>query len=92
VPPRHCCLNPGRSDIEDFVAWIVEKEPDKTQLHFCLGVINFLCKGDPARAVLDFQKFLEVTPADQFAEEQRLAMAYIDTINGISNSSQSDIE
>ena len=43
---------------------------------------QFFSKGDYARAVLDFEKFLEVTPVDQYPEERRLAAEYIQTIRG----------
>ena len=69
-------------EIENFISWMLEKEPDRTQLHFCLGHINFFSKGDKASALLDFEKFLETTPIDQFSEERRLAEEYIKTIRG----------
>ncbi len=69
-------------DVEEFITWVVDKEPDKTQLHFALGLINFFSKGDQRRAMLDFEKFLEVTPANNFPEQRRLAEAYLQTIRG----------
>lgn len=69
-------------DIEDFICWILEKEPEKVQLHFCLGLLNFFSKGDNARALQDFERFLEVTSPDQFCEERRRAEAYIQNIHG----------
>lgn len=64
-------------DIEEFICWILEKEPDKIQLYFCLGLFNFFSKGDNARALQDFESFLEVTPPDQFCEQRRLAEIYM---------------
>ena len=62
--------------------WVLEQEPDKIQLHFCLGLVNFLGKGDYARALQDFEKFLEAASKEQFEEQIRLAEAYIGNIRG----------
>jgi tetratricopeptide (TPR) repeat protein len=79
---RHLLNQRGLLEIEDFICWVVEKEPDKTQLHFCLGLINYFAKGDREQALHDFEKFLETTPSDQFVEQRKLAEAYIQGIIG----------
>jgi tetratricopeptide (TPR) repeat protein len=68
-------------EIEEFVAWIVSIEPDKYQLHYCLGIINLKRKGDRVRAREDFAEFLRACPAGQFVEEQRHATRYVAMIN-----------
>lgn len=40
--------------VEDFLCRILEIEPQKVQLHYCLGLFNAHVKGDKARAIQDF--------------------------------------
>ncbi len=47
--------------IEDFILWILEEEPDKTDLHFCLGFVNYYLKKDATRAAEEFEAFLNAT-------------------------------
>jgi tetratricopeptide (TPR) repeat protein len=69
-------------EVENFICWVLENEPDKIQLHFCLGLLNFFGKDDKARAMQDFEEFLTHTPPDQFVEERRLSGVYIEQIRG----------
>lgn len=47
--------------VEDFIAWILELEPDKNQLHFSLGYINEKFKSDSVSALKHYQQFLTGT-------------------------------
>lgn len=47
--------------VEDFMLWVLEEEPDKVQLHYCLGLVNSQGKSDPGRALEEFTAFLEKT-------------------------------
>lgn len=67
-------------EVEEFIMWVVHEEPDKTQLHFCLGVINYVGKGDGAQARRDFEEFLSTTPDGRFLEEKQVAQQYLDKI------------
>ena len=67
-------------EVEEFICWVLELEPDKVQLHFCLGLLNFFAKGDKARALKDFKKFLEIAPQEKFSEQIRLAESYASSI------------
>lgn len=67
-------------EIEEFICWVIEKEPDKIQLYFCLGLLNYHGKGDNASALRDFIKFLEINSDDRFAEEKRMSEEYIEKI------------
>lgn len=85
------CAEPGiLLEFEAFICWALEQEPDKVQLHFCLGLLNFLGKVDKTRALQDFEKFLEVASPTQFGEEMRLAEVYIETIRGELNAIKPD--
>lgn len=68
-------------EIEEFIDWVVNQEPSKTQLHFCLGLINIRLKEDMRRAKQDFKMFLESTPENQFSEQRELAQKYIAECN-----------
>ena len=46
---------------EEFIIEIIEREPKRTDLFLCLGVINFFAKEDYAAAVRDLEVFLAET-------------------------------
>lgn len=66
--------------VEDFLCRILELEPEKYQLHFCLGVFNLHVKGDPLRAARDFEDFLSKGVPSEFADERVLAKNWIGEI------------
>ncbi|MGH9872683.1 MAG: hypothetical protein ACRD9S_09470 [Pyrinomonadaceae bacterium] len=45
-------------EAEELMEWVLKEEPDKVQLHFCLGMINTHAKGDNVQAESHFRKFL----------------------------------
>lgn len=61
------------NQIEDFMCHILQVEPEKYQLHFCLGVFNWKIKGDEIQAAEDFNKFLESGDDNRFQKERGLA-------------------
>ena len=77
---RHHCEDQVLLEVEEFICWVLEQEPAKVQLHFCLGLINLRGKGDKARALQDFERFLQVAPRAQFSTEIGLAEVYIGNI------------
>ncbi len=68
-------------EIEEFIDWVLKLEPDKVQLHFCLGFVNYRGKGDKLQALRDFEKFIEITPNGKFIEAQGIAKSYIEIIS-----------
>ncbi len=46
------------TQVEDFIVWVLECEPEKYQLHYCLGFFNWQLKGDPERAIHDLNDYL----------------------------------
>lgn len=60
------------SQIEDFFCWVLEKEPEKYQLYYCLGFINSKIKGDTIQAISDFEKFLSSVKEGEFIKEKEL--------------------
>jgi hypothetical protein len=57
------------AQVEDFISWVYDSEPDKVQFLFCLGMLNDRLKGDGERAIADFKLFLERCPDGAFPTE-----------------------
>ncbi len=64
-------------EIEEFIYWVLEKEPGKVQLYFCLGIINMLGKNDKLQSINDFKLFLNKTSFDHYPNQRLLAHDYI---------------
>ncbi len=65
---------------EDFIHLVLEEEPEKGQLYYCLGLINLWAKKDFVAAKNDFQQFLNSEAADDFPEEQKIVRIQIGEI------------
>lgn len=65
-------------DVEIFINDVLEEEPDKHQLYFCLGLINFYEKEDFFSAKSDFEKFLHTADLDK--RSSKIAESYIKKI------------
>ncbi len=78
----HECADSVPCETEEFILRVLQEEPDKVQLRFCLGLINWHAKQDKTQAVQDFTAFLAASGAERFPEEQRLARTYIGTLEG----------
>ncbi|MGZ0019872.1 tetratricopeptide repeat protein [Nitrosomonas sp. wSCUT-2] len=63
--------------IEDFIHWLIEQEPAKYQLYYCLGFINMKIKGDQILAVKNFKKFLEMCDESEYIKEKELAQNWV---------------
>jgi tetratricopeptide (TPR) repeat protein len=68
------------SQVEDSLCWMLEQEPDKYQLHYCLGFFNWQAKGDNIQAVKDFTAFLALGDNAKFSKERELAAKWIDEL------------
>jgi hypothetical protein len=64
-------------EVEEFINLILVRQPDKGQLHFVLGLINFHLKGDFTAADREFQAFLAHPVAHQFPAEVTTANEYL---------------
>ncbi len=64
-------------EIIEFIMWVLDVEPDKTQLHFCLGLIYYYAIKDYSLALQSFEKFVEVTPVNRFSSQRREAQRLI---------------
>ena len=79
---RHSCPEHLPVEVEEFIMGVLEEEPDKVQLHFCLGVINYFAKGDKARALQELERFLEAAPRKAFPDERRRVHLWVPTLKG----------
>ena len=54
---------------EEFIQVVLDEEPDKFQLHYCSGLINFHAKKDFSGAIRDFDAFLKLAPTGAFPRQ-----------------------
>ena len=66
---------------ESFLHGILSIEPDKIQLWYCLGLINYKAKNDLAGAKRDFSAFLARTVEGNFDPQRKIATRYINKID-----------
>jgi len=66
-------------EVESFLVKILEDEPEKYQLHFCLGFFNMEIKGDFKQAEIDLNRFLNYED-DKFQKEKELAREWLNNI------------
>ena len=52
------CQDHVIAETEEFILWVLDQEPDKFQLHFCLGYINSEAKDDAILALEEYEAFL----------------------------------
>lgn len=69
------------SQVEEFIIWVISENPEKIQLHFCLGLINQYGKGDRGLALQDYEVFLKSDLSYNFVEQRSIAIQNIDRIN-----------
>jgi hypothetical protein len=74
-------------EVEEFLSWVLKDEPEKVQLWFCLGLINYFGKEDLVVAQRDFQTFLsEAQLASEYDGARNLASLYLQEITvGLNN-------
>lgn len=68
------------TQVEDFLCLIVGQEPDKVQLHYCLGFFNWKIKCDYLQAANDFRKFLSSETTAKFQKELKLSTQWLNEI------------
>jgi len=67
---------------EEFIQIVLEAEPEKYWLAFCLGLINHRAKGDLVAARRDFEAFLGCAEREgRFPNQIRAAMEWIREID-----------
>lgn len=67
--------------IEDFINWMLEQEPTKYQLYYCLGFINWIIKEDRVLALENFNKFLELRAKSEYLQEKDLTEKWMEELS-----------
>lgn len=67
-------------EVEEFIIWVLQEHPEKTQLYYCLGLINYFGKKDFISAIRDFRMFLDLTPSGLFVKQKKEVREYITEI------------
>lgn len=69
------------NQVEDFLNWAIEDNPEEYQLHYCLGFFNWQIREDNLLAKNNFLKFLELAKSNEFMKEKELATNWIYSID-----------
>lgn len=67
--------------VEDFIVYILTIEPDKYQLYFSLGYINWKIKGDNIMSIKDYQSFLSRLIVGEYIQEAELSRKWINEMS-----------
>lgn len=68
------------NQVEDFLNWAIEENPDQYQLNYCLGFFNWQVRGDNLQAKNNFLKFLKLCQPNEFLKEKELTSNWISKI------------
>lgn len=68
------------SQIENFMEYILSIEPDKAQIYYCLGYINWKIKGDNLQAIKDYRHFIEMANPSQYEEQIFYAIKWVEEL------------
>lgn len=66
---------------EEFIQMVLDEEPERTWLYYCLGLINHRAKGDLEAARNDFRLFLASADPNRFAFHITVATRWIEEID-----------
>jgi hypothetical protein len=55
--------------VEEFIQIVIDEEPERIDLYFCLGLLNYRGKFDLGAAQTDFRRFLNGTRREQFPRQ-----------------------
>jgi hypothetical protein len=68
---------------EEFILTVLDEEPERHWLHFCLGLINYRAKADLASARRDFQRFLQHEEPTRFARQIAAVERWLEEIETV---------
>jgi tetratricopeptide (TPR) repeat protein len=66
---------------EDFIQMVIDEEPNRPWLYYCLGLINYRAKGDLQAARADFATFIERADPATFVRHIDIATEWIKEID-----------
>jgi tetratricopeptide (TPR) repeat protein len=56
------------NQLESFITYVINEEPEQAQLYFCLGYINWNLKGDNLQAIKDYNEFISQADECKFPD------------------------
>jgi hypothetical protein len=65
------------NEVEEFIIWVLEDEPERYQLYYCLGILNEHFKADYEQAIQDYEVFVERARPGEFVEHVERARSQI---------------
>ena len=68
-------------EVEEFIIWVLNSEPEKYQLYFCLGLLNYYAKEDFRQSEIDLNKFIELADSSIYKEEIIISEEIMSKIN-----------
>ena len=71
---------------EEFIQIVIDEEPARPWLYYCLGLINRRGKGDLASARRDFETFIRMADENEFPRQFEVARKWIREIDSSSAS------
>lgn len=66
---------------EEFIHIVLDEEPEQSQLHFCLGMINEHAKRDLNSARRDYERFLATTDPERYPKEHEVVRKWVHKID-----------
>lgn len=66
--------------VEEFIQIVIDEEPQRTDLHYCLGLINYRLKFDLDAARSDFSKFLIGTRREDYPRQHEAVLKWLNEI------------
>ena len=75
---------------EEFIQMILDSEPERYWLYYCLGLINYRAKGDLQSARADFRRFVKRAELPRFKTQAEIAAKWIEEITAILDASSAE--
>ncbi|MBA4107274.1 MAG: hypothetical protein C0485_16130 [Pirellula sp.] len=66
--------------VEEFIQIVIDEEPQRTDLYFCVGLINYRLKFDLNAARSDFSKFLNGTRREDHPRQHEAVLKWMNEI------------
>ncbi|QDS98120.1 hypothetical protein [Adhaeretor mobilis] len=67
--------------VEEFIQIVMNEEPDRKDLLFCVGLVNYRSKRDLDAAERDFSEFLEHTEKNKYPRQHEAVIKWLGEIN-----------
>lgn len=65
-------------EVEEFLEWVLDQNPDKVQLHYLIGMMQFFERDELEMGKSHFRKFLSGTSPGQFVSQIKEVQRYLE--------------